>query len=100
MAFFTMLQLCYDLFSLALGTPLAVQPGTKRSHNAGKILDQVFLPIFSQVDHLDLSALHRQALLDVVEPKAGQTVFVLHHDQADGRIGQQLQQHRASVVHP
>jgi hypothetical protein len=70
-AFFTILQLHNDPFRLALAAPLPIQWGTGGSNNANKILDQVFLTIFGKVDHLDLTVLHGQQLLDIVEPKAG-----------------------------
>jgi len=78
---------------------LSVQPGAKGSHHADKILDQILLAVFGQIDPLDLPALPPQQLLDVVEPKASQTIFMFHHDQADGGVGQQLQRFgRASLT--
>jgi hypothetical protein len=93
-AFFTILQLRNDPFSLLLEAPLPIEG----SDNADKILDQVFLTVFGKVGHLDLTVLHGQRLLDIVEPKAGLAVFVFNIDQADGWIGQQLQDLWTGVV--
>lgn len=50
------------------------------------------LGVFGQVNHFDPSPLHRQQLLDVVNAKASQTVFVFDDDEGDGWIGEEFQQ--------
>lgn len=106
MAFFTVLHLRHDRASLcealcfAFGAPLSVQPGAKASHHTDKILDLIFFAVLSPLDDFDWATLHRQQLLDIVEPKMGQAIFVLHYNQDNRRVSQQLEQFWASVVHP
>ena len=109
-AFFTTLKLRNEAFSFALRTALAVQPRTERRDEADKILDQVFVAVLSQIDHFDAPVLHaaRQQLLNGVEAKASQAVFVFHHsaarsasgNQRQGRVGQHFQQLGPRVLHP
>lgn len=51
------------------------------------------------MDDFDPAALPRQQLLKIVEPEAGQAVFVFDDNERDARIGQQLHQLGPCIVH-
>ena len=75
----------------SVGTALAIQSGTEGCHTADEILYQIFLAILGQINDLNLAILHLQQLFYIVIAKTSQTVFVLHNDQRDSWIVQQLQ---------
>jgi hypothetical protein len=98
-AFFTILKLRNNPFGLVLRAPLTIQPRAERRDDAHEILNQIFFAALRQINHIDSSVLQLQQLLNVVEAKASQAVFVFHHHQRQGRVAQQLQQLGAGIVH-
>ena len=74
------LGLFYPIFDLS------ANPSRQFTHNADKILDQIFFAVFSNIDHFDPAILHREQSLDVVEPEPRQTVFVFNDDEMLGSV--------------